>query len=184
MADLTLVNNKSSSKPSIPGVSGAAAYFYISIGLLFLVLVGYGGVLVLQQAERQALDELKDQIALKEQNIENELLNQFYVLDQKLGNIRDIFSGYSFATNVFQFVENTTHPDVHFTNFRFERNGLKIDMTGETKSFALLARQISLFEQDPQVERAEFGGLSFNSQGGVGFRITIILRPSILQIPS
>lgn len=96
--------------------------------------------------------------------------------------MRTLLARHVFPSNVFKLLEADTHPQVRFANFNFVADSRKLEMTGETTSYALLARQISLLERDPQVEEVQFGGLAFGPSNLLGFKLTIIFKQSLLQL--
>lgn len=161
---------------------GASLFFFLSIAVFAVVITGIGGLLVLNRAREQQRDEFIAQNKIKEESVRPELLQQISLLDRRLKGIRTLMGEHLFASNVFRVIEQDTHPKVRFLNFTFAADGLKLDMTGEAASYRALARQISIFERDAQIERTEFGGLSATGEGLVGFKLSLTFKPGLLHL--
>ena len=157
-------------------------FFFVSATALALVVAGIGGLFVLNRSQEAQRDEFIAQNKIKEENVRPELLQQVVLLDKRLNGVRTLIGEHIFASNVFSVIEKNTHPQVRFLNFTFSADGLKLDMSGEAASYGTLSRQIALFEREPQIERTEFGGLSATSEGLVGFKLTLLFKPSLLHL--
>ncbi|QQG45673.1 MAG: hypothetical protein HYW89_02010 [Candidatus Sungiibacteriota bacterium] len=180
MADLLLKKESPEAKFRIE--RGSSFLFYLVLALFFLGLAVYGGLLLLNRGQERAREELTAQVRLKEEDLRPELLNQIFILDKRLKNLRTLLARHIFPSNTLRLVEADTHPQVRFLNFNLSTDSRKLEMSGETTSYAVLARQIALFERDPQVERVEFGGLSFGTNNLLGFKLTLIIKTSLLQL--
>jgi len=180
MADLSL--RQSSSFVSRLPLGGILSFSAISIGLFVMVLAATGALVLLNQSRESVKAQFIAQNKIKEESLRPELLDQIISLEQRLKNARALLAGHPFVSNVFRVLEQDTHPQVRFSNFSFAKDGLKADLSGEAASYRVLARQIGIFEQDPQIQKVDFGGLSATSEGLVGFKLTLVFRPSLLEI--
>lgn len=180
MADLLLKKELPETKFRLE--RGGSIFFYVVLVLFFLVLASYGGLSLLNRAQGGAHEELTAQVKFKEEELRPELLNQLFLLDQRLKNMRTLIAGHPFPSNLFRFFEQNTHPQVRFNNFNFNAESKKVELTGEATSYAVLSKQVALFERDPQVEQVEFGGLAFGPNNLLGFKLTVILKSALLQL--
>lgn len=147
------------------------------------MVFGASGVLVILNRSRETQKvQFIAQNKTKEESLRPELLNQIAILEARLTGARTLLGGHTFASNVFRVLEADTHPQVRFSNFAFARGGLKVDMTGEAANYRVLARQIGLFEQDPQIQKVEFGGLAGTAAGLVGFKLSLTFRETLLHL--
>lgn len=147
-----------------------------------MVLAATIGLVVLNHSRESQKAQFIAQNKIKEESLRPELLDQIASLETRLENARALLTNHPFASNVLRVLEQDTHPQVRFSNFSFARDGLKADMSGEAASYRVLARQIGIFEQDPQIQKVDFGGLSTTGEGLVGFKLTLVFRPSLLQL--
>ena len=179
MADLSL---KTSSFVSRLPRGGSLSFSAISIALFIAVLGATGGLVILNRGRENQKTQFIAQNKIKEESLRPELLNQIVSLEDRLTGARELLSNHTFVSNVFRVLEADTHPYVQFSNFSFARDSLKVDMAGEAANYRVLARQIGLFEQDPQIQKVEFGGLSSTGTGLIGFRLTLTFRGALLHL--
>lgn len=181
MADL-LSSHRPSALSRLSQTRGASLFFFSAAGALTMVLAAVGGIIALRRVQELRQDEFIAQNKIKEESVRPELLQQIGLLDARLKGARALLDEHLLASNVFGVIEKNTHPQVRFLNFTFSADSGKLDMSGEAASYRALSRQIALFEGDPQVERAEFGGLSTTGEGLVGFKISLSFKPSLLRL--
>lgn len=181
MADFS--SSPSSFTSRLPlGLGGMLSLSAIGIGLFVVVLAATIGIAVLNQSRESQKAQFIAQNKIKEESLRPELLDQIASLEIRLKNARVLLTNHPFASNVLRVLEQDAHPQVRFSNFSFGRDGLKADMSGEAASYRVLARQIGIFEQDPQIQKVDFGGLSTTGEGLVGFKLSLVFRPSLLQL--
>lgn len=180
MADFSL-QPRSSFSSRLP-FAGALSLSAIGIGVFALVAAGTGGLALLNKTREAQRTQLIEQNKIKEESLRPELLDQITSLEQRLKGARQLLTDHPFVSNVLRALEADTHPQVRFSNFSFARDGLKADLSGEAASYRVLARQIGIFEQDPQIQKVDFGGLSTTGEGLVGFKVSLVFRPSLLQL--
>lgn len=163
--------------------TGSSLLFFAALGLFLVILASYGGLALLSRAQRNAEAIQEEQVKSKGEYARPELIRQILVLDERLNSMRILLTKHVFLSNTLRLVEASTHPQVRFTNFGVSAEGKRIELTGEAASYAVLTRQIGFFENDRNVERVEFGGLSLGGESGtLGFKLTVIFKPALLQI--
>ena len=166
----------------LPYARGGSLFFALALAIFLISLLMASGLLLLGRAREQTRDQLIEQNAAKEEALRPELLDQIVALEQRLKRVRTLIDGHVFASNIFRMIEANTHPAVRFSNFVFAADGAKIDMNGEASGYRALARQIGIFEREPQIERVEFGGLATTGEGRVGFKLSLIIQPALLHL--
>ena len=160
--------------------SGFLALF-ASFTVFLLTIAAYGGLILLNRTQSKALNEITSQIQQKEEIFEDESIKEILLLDYRLKNIRSLLTQHLFVSNVFHVIETDTMPQTSFLDFSFLAKERKITLRGETFSYALLAQQMTVFEDDPGIEQAVFEGLSRSGDNKVQFKLTLTIKPSILQ---
>lgn len=161
---------------------GGSLLFAGSLFLLVATLVGLVGLALLSKTKAGERDRIAAQNREKEESLRPEELESVAALDRRLKNLRSLLDNHTFASNVFTVIEQNTHPQARFTTFNFTAESRKLDMSGETTSYSALSRQIAMFERAAQIERVEFGGLSVTEGKSLGFKISIIFKPTLLSI--
>lgn len=179
MAELSLKQAPTASRLSY---GGGFPFSAISVTMFVAALGAIGALLLLNGGRRAQKEELISQNKIKEESLRPELLEQIITLEDRIKGIRTLLAGHPYASNIYRILEADTHPQVKFTSFAFATDTLKVELDGETVSYRTLARQITFFERDPQIEDVQFGGLSATGQGVIGFKLTLTFKPTFLHI--
>ncbi len=157
--------------------------FYVSFLIFLLVLTSYGGLIFLNRAQEGAKQEILAQIDQKRQELRPELVQKIFSLEARFKTMQSLIQKHAFPSRTFTWVEQHTHPRVSFSTFGFDGAQRKLTLTGTADSLVSLNQQIALFQQNPDIEKVDFGGLSFTKETGhVGFNTTVILKPAFLQV--
>ena len=164
-------------KPSTDGFIPLYAAFAVFI----VAAAAYGGLFFVNRAQMQTRQQLIDEITTKQDDLRPRVLDEIFAFDERLKRIGSVLSQHPIPSMIFAFLEETTHPRARFSNLNFSREGMRLTMSGETDSYATLARQIAFFEGDLNVTRLEFGGLTRNQNGSVRFTINIMFAPSFIN---
>lgn len=157
--------------------------FYLSLLLFFISMASYGGLLLLNRAQARAGQTLRQEIQRKEEDLRPELIDQIFLLEERLGNIHTLLEKHSFPTQLLTLVEEITLPLVRFSSFNYQPALSRLDMSGETISYGLLAEQLGIWERNPELERVEFGGLSRTTGDFIGFKLNLTLKQSAFKKP-
>lgn len=179
--DETLVK-RTPIESQIQAQQGSPLFFVATFILFLLTLAVYGGLVFLNKSQQKAQEETAAQVASREQDLRPELSNQILALDAQLKNIKLIFTGRPFPSNVIKLLEADTYPNVQFLTFGFSTDARTLTTAGQAASYTALTQQIGLFERDPRVENVEFGGLNLGLDNLVTFRMTITFKPSLLTL--
>jgi hypothetical protein len=180
LAELLL--KKEISKPKIQVERTGSLFFFLTF-LLFLVSVAsYGGIWFLNGAQKRTQESLFEQVKTKEAELRPELVNQIFLLEKRLSNMRLLLDEHIFVSNVLRRLEDNTHPQVRFLGFNFISNLRRVDTTGAAANYNTVAKQVGILKRDPQIESLEFGGLSMDPNGLVNFRMSITFKPTLLKL--
>lgn len=155
--------------------------FYIGIMLLFFVLAAYAGLVLLNKAQEDSRQTETEQIRTKLEGLKPELLEKIFALDAQLKNLKRLVTEHALPSHIFKFLESNTYPQVFYDTFGFSRELNRIELSGKTVNFTSLASQISLLERNPNIDRVEFGGLSFEEGSFLNFKLVIFFKPQFLR---
>lgn len=156
--------------------------FFVVLMVFLLILALYGGLYLLNWRQEKARQNRLGEVSLKEEDLGKGLIENILALDSRLKNIKKLLARHTFASNVFRFLEENTHPLVRFNSFDFNAGEKRINLGAEAASFTVVARQISILEGNPLVEKVEFGGLTTDSLGLVRFQLSIIFKDTLLRL--
>ncbi len=176
-----LITKDRSIRPHFQTEAGAWI-FNISLVLFLASLVFFGGLFLYHRSLANNQADWEKQVETQEADLRPDLLAQLIELSSEMSATKGLLSSHTFTSNVFTFLEQTTHPKVRYTTFGFSASALKIDVSAVAASYQIVADQIQILEAHPQVTKVEFGGLSLGGEGLVNFRLTIIVKPSLLKL--
>lgn len=183
MPDQIAYGNPAPNLEEIRARSSSSFLFYVSFLIFLLVLAAYGGLIFLNRAQQSAEEEILAQIDQKRQELRPELVRHIFSLEQRFKTIQSLFGKHAFPSRTFTWLEQHTHPRVAFTTFNFDSASRKLILTGTVDSLLSLNQQIAIFQQDPSIEKVDFGGLAFKKEtGGANFNATIVFKPAFLQL--
>ena len=177
----TILSKEDSGYEGVHLVERGTFILFGSLIVLIIISALFGGLKVLNARQQQAVGDLKDQITQKENKLHPELLQEILVMDKRLRNMKSLLFEHAFSSNIFRIVERDTLSKVSFLNFSLAVEGKKIDMSARTTDFTTLAQQINIFERDPEIEQVSFGGLGLGNDESIQFRLSLVLKPSVLQ---
>jgi len=159
---------------------GANSLFFIG-GILVFFLVALAGVLFffLIRSEKGKQESFRSEIKQKVDELRaSEVIEQAVDLEARLASMRQILDGHVFSTNAIRLMENVVHPRVRFGGFLFSAEKRTVSTSATAKGFPAVTQQIEILKRDPNIERVDFGGLSVNEKGDVGFSFTITFAPA------
>ncbi|MDO8600525.1 MAG: hypothetical protein Q7R73_02815 [bacterium] len=156
-------------------------FFLISLIFFFLAVFGAGGVFVFQYVAKQRIEGLDAEREKLEGELRPNLIDQVLLLSRRLEAARMVLGKHVFSSNVFEFLESATLPQVRFTSFGYSFDARRIDLNAEAASYATLSRQIQILEARKEVEKVDFGGLSLGQGGLVNFKISVIFHEDLFH---
>ncbi|MDO8500181.1 MAG: hypothetical protein Q7S66_06045 [bacterium] len=159
-----------------------APLFSVAIILFLIFLLVWGGLYFYKRSLDANAENWRSQISSLENELRPDLLNQLIGLSNRLAATREILSRHTFSSNTLALLERDTHPQVSFTSFQYSEEGRKIELSAKAASYRVVADQVMAFEADPQVESVGFGGLQLDDKGLVGFKLSIIFKPSLTKL--
>jgi len=154
---------------------GASFAFSLSIIILLISLLSYGGVFLYQQTlkteietKQATLDKIKDQLDPQTVRGINELSRRIEALKTILANHR------SFG-DFFRFLGESTLKSVRFSSFSYSDTGESptITLQGAAKSFGSISLQAKKFGENPNIKNVLFTGFALKEGGIISFSVKI-----------
>ncbi len=155
---------------------GARRFFFISLLVLFLLLLVTAGVLTARSEVRRSIERTKQEFETIQAAGEAER-GRILGLERRLGALRRLLETHVKTSRVLGMLEARTHQNVSYEAFSFDEETPKLELKGRAPNFAVLAEQLAAWEQTPQIERVEAGEASKGSPGGVLFSARLFLSP-------
>lgn len=176
-----LIKKESPFKRFQINASGSAVIFYTSATIFLITAASYGGLFFFNKNLGVREPILLEEIRAKEVSLREDL-KDILLLETRLKNLKELLVEHPAPSRIIDFLETNTHPQVRFFSFVFSAAEKSISLGAEAASYATVAQQVIILEQNPEVQKIEFGGLSFNeTENKANFRLKIFVNPSLIQ---
>lgn len=154
----------------------ATLLFY---GGLF-VLIGVAGAFlllsVLNRGIKKDIVSLEQEISRQKTAEELELEATVLRYEQKLQDFGKVAAARVSALPFFEFLEKHVHPGVFFTRFALEGATRTVLLSGESKDFKTLGRQLAIFEDATGVFSVDVSDIGITQKGNVTFHFTLVFN--------
>ena len=156
-----------------------ALVLYIGFTIFIITVAAYGGLILLARTQNKAVEVIAAQIQEKQKEFDPATIEEFIQLNTRFKNIGTLITQHPFASTALGIIERDTIPQVRFAGFDFTAHLGKVSMKGTASTYAFLARQLIIFEEDADFNSVEFGGLARTDEG-IEFDLTLVIKPEVL----
>ena len=160
---------------------GQGIFFMLSLLILIGVGAAYGAIYFFSRSLDGKNTELQSQIASVENELDPELIKRLITISATLENGQKLLSNHILSSSIFEFLQQSTHPKVAYGSFSYSYADKKIEVSTVADSFAVLARQIGVYESSDQLSNVTFSGLSTDQNNNIAFRMSLLFKPSLVH---
>jgi hypothetical protein len=172
-------------KSSIEGIKNEDSPWplILASALLVLVLLAYGGLYFYRgsiEKEIESLNAKKDSMQTEENNSN---IEKVLGLSKSLSSAKGLLSPHVYSSNSVRMIEDLTSPDTGWSSFSFDYGTGKVSMKGKARTYSEVAKQILIFENDPEkrMSGVAVSGISLDKAGGVSFSCDLTLNKNYLK---
>ena len=122
----------------------------------------------------------KDEL-LKETAQEIELKKEVFKKEEKINSFSDLILNHKNISNIFTFLEKTTHPKIVFSNFSFNSSNNEIILQAKAENFIILGQEILNLKKENLLTKITLSGVSLNPEGKVDFSLHLFLNPQVYK---
>lgn len=156
--------------------------FYISMGLLTMVILSYLTLIFFENKTSVFLRELKEEIAKAGTAEERALEAKVSTSDKQIKDFAVLLSEYQKSSNFFKALEESTHPRVWISKLDLQVDNRKAVLSGRTPNFKNLEQQLIIFQSRPDFfEDVNLSDLSLGKEGEVEFTVDLSLSPKLFK---
>ncbi len=152
-------------------------FFYFSIGLLVLAIVGYIVLYVFLNRNQNELDSLRTEIDQIMTEDRQELEEEMLAVRGKVNKFSSLTGRRAVSRPFFEIIEQAAHPEAWFNNFSFKVEQFEVNLAGETKSFVTLWQQVLIFKQEKAISNVNLVNFSINEKGLISFDLALSFKP-------
>lgn len=155
-------------------------FLYAVLIILAAVIFCYGVLEFKIYFYNTKIKELDDKIAAY--STPEEKAHEAKVLEykKKLDDFSTIMANHKLSSNIFDFIEKNTLPNVWFSNFSMTGSSGEVRVSGEAKDMETVSRQFRVFETSKEyIKMVTVLNTQVGNDDKVSFILNIILEPNI-----
>ena len=155
----------------------------ILLTICLILLLGLAGTYYyLYDSSKKLSQEIQEkEKALIETDSERTLKEELLSIEGKINTFSKLLSRHKKPLNIFNFIEETCHPDVWFSGFNFDSTKAIVIVSGQAKSFVVLGQQLIILKEVENLKDINLSGISIGEEGGVDFTLQLTFEPQILK---
>ena len=153
----------------------------LSLTLLFGVVLAYFGLLGYKNSLTDEKDAVENNISVlhDQRNLETEVI--FIKLKEKIDTLKSLLKIHIYPSRVFQMLEELALPQVRFVDLQADLSKMQLRLNAEMADYGVLAKQISVFEEDSKIDTVDISNINLNEFGRVETSFLLKIDPSFLH---
>ena len=159
--------------------------FIVSIFILFVVLLGTGGLYFYKLSVQNHIASMKKSLVAAKGSFEQSKIIELQKLDNRLSAATEVLDKHLSVTPIFSELEKITMHSVRFTNFSYAASAssgnLNVQMSGIAVGYRSVALQSDIFGADKNFINPVFSNLTLDDKGNVLFNLNFSVVPSFVN---
>lgn len=158
------------------------AIFVFSL-VLFLLCAGAYAALNFYLIPRgeESLKSLESELAIQGTQEQKEMKKEVLLAAGQVNDFEILYRNRLKATNLFEFLQECTHPKVSFSSFSLNLASSTASLSGQTNSFESLIQQIKILRDQQYIKSFEVSNIALAKVGGVSFNLSLTLESTIFK---
>lgn len=115
----------------------------------------------------------KKEVDLVKTSSEKLLENEMLLQESRINTFKGLLTEHRRSLNIFNFMEDVTHPDVLFTQFDLDTVTGAVNVSGTAKSFISLEQQLIILKGQEALSKVNLSEISIGEEGGVSFALQL-----------
>ena len=162
---------------------GSNIFLVIAAFIFGLALIASGGPYAYDRYLSHALQVKAEELAAAQRDVNQDQVEDFIRLRDRLTHGRDLLSSHIALSQVFDVFETQTLATVRFSSLELtvaDDATARLEIAGTARNFNALAAQSNAFAAEKGIRRAIFSGIVVNQNNTVNFRLTADLDSRLL----
>lgn len=160
----------------------------ISVLLLVVSFAALAGVWLYMGVLRGDMDKLSADFDKTKKEFDVASIQDLSGVSISIDVSKKILQSHVAVSRIMDLLEQNTLPDVRFINFNYGGSGGDkgniIALSGDAKSYTTLAEQALALESVKNIESLSLSNLSLRSGGRIGFDLSIVINPALVNYQS
>lgn len=155
--------------------------FYISLGLLTAVILGYVLFFYFESKALNSLQDLEGKISQLNPKGEKNIENKVLITKEQIDTFAELLDKHKKPSKFFAFLEENTHPKIWFSEVELNPEKAGALINGQAASFEVLGQQLLIFQQHESIKSVDTTNILIDKEGKAGFSFYLYLDPQILK---
>jgi len=181
MPEITLIPKKE--KPEFK-ISFQKIIFYLPLTLFILVILVYGGFFFYNFVLNKSISSVNEEITTvegrRDLNGDKEFVETIFSLNNRLANLKGILDNHIHGSAFFPFLEKLTLPKTSYSSCGVDFGKASVSLSGQTDGYLSLIKQMIVFQKSPDIEGANFSGITLSPDGKITFSLSLKFNKKIL----
>jgi len=162
--------------------------FTLIATVLFIGAVALsGGVFFYKTLLAKQIESDKETLARARDAFDPNLIAKIVRLDTRIETARKLLASHISVNPLFEFISSITLQSVRFKDFGFSYAGpdkVQVTMTGEARSYASVALQSDVLNEQDTFQEVTISDMSLGSSGTISFNVTALVDAKLLSYAS
>lgn len=165
--------------------SSSGGLFPFLASMLFVVaLIASVSVFAYEKYLSGQIAKMDQDLSAARTAIQPELINQLVRSDKRIISATELVANHVTVSSFFELLQTITLQNLQFTAFSFgsaEGGSLTITMKGEARTYATVALQAKIFNDNENFINPQFSNLDLNDKGDVVFSFRSQINPKLIS---
>ncbi len=157
-----------------------AKTLFIICLVVFVILAGsYAYFYITSSNLSEEIDEKKTILAKTPP--EKDLEDQLILYETKIDIFSSLLLDHQRILNVFNILEQISHPQVLFSDFIFDSKGKIVNVSGQAASFVVLEQQMMILKETDFFKAINLSDILINEEGRIDFSLRFVFESEVLK---
>ena len=154
---------------------------YFLIFLVFSLTTAYVFLISLEKQALASLESVEQRIFEQKTTEMGSLESTIQAYKKEVDDFAPYLNDHILITKFFDFLEESTHPNIYFSQMGLKSLSSSVSLSGKADSFLTLGQQLIIFNSDPLVKSVSLSNISLSEEGSIIFSISLSLDSSLFK---
>lgn len=153
-------------------------WFFWFSWLVFLVVVSTTAfVWVYKDSLNKTISKTEDQLKDIQTEEKFKQIDELTIFNNQLQNLKSLLDNHTNSSEMFEFIEQITHPKVYWASIDFQTEKSRLNLGGTAADLYVLANQLASLRENKQIKKTDLSGISINNDdNSINFNLNIELK--------
>jgi hypothetical protein len=182
----SFIPQKPFASPTPSSGNSKGIIYTLSVIIFSISVVASIGVFAYEKILNGQISNMEKSLSDARTTLEPTIIRQLARTEDKFASAKEIIDKHDTVSAFFDFLSKLTLPSLRFSSLNYQSGpaGIVVSMSGEAKSYAIVALQAKIFADEPLIKNAQFSDFGLNDVGNVLFQFKATLDPKVVSYKS